>query len=308
MRVLRGHPSTWAAGGVRRAVAIGVFDGLHAGHRHVLRDMADRAGAADLETCVVTFDPHPLAVVAPEHAPLMLTTVEQRIELLEELGVDLVAVVPFDDEVRSWSPASFVTDLIVGGVGAALVVVGEDFRFGRDRTGHVGLLREMGAALGFETDIVSLVGDDSPLSSTRIRELIAAGEVAAAATLLERHHEVIGVVVAGDGRGRTIGVPTANVAVPGDVALPARGVYAVHAATAPGEWVAGVANIGVRPTFGGDAEVLEVHVLDREPNLYGERLRVRFVDRIRDERRFPDADALVAQIGADIDTARRLLA
>jgi riboflavin kinase / FMN adenylyltransferase len=308
MRVLHGHPSTWDPDGTRRAVAVGVFDGLHAGHRHVLRDMADRARAAALETCVVTFDPHPLAVVAPEHAPRMLTTVEQRIELLEELDVDLVAVVPFDDEVRSWSPASFVTDLLVGGLGAVLVVVGEDFRFGRDRTGHVGLLREMGAALGFETDIVSLVGDDSPLSSTRIRELIAAGDVASAARLLERHHEVIGVVVEGDGRGRTIGVPTANVAVAAEVALPAHGVYAVLAAPVPGEWVSGVANIGVRPTFGGDAEVLEVHMLDRELDLYGETLRVRFVDRIREERRFPDADALVAQIWADIEEARHLLA
>jgi riboflavin kinase / FMN adenylyltransferase len=307
MRVLRGHPSTWASDGARRAVAVGIFDGLHVGHRHVLKGMADRARVADLETCVVTFDPHPLAVVAPEYAPRMLTTVEQRIELLEGLGVDVVAVVPFDDEFRSWSPASFVADLLVGGVGAALVVVGEDFRFGRDRTGHVGLLREMGAALGFETEIVSLVGDDSPVSSTRIRELIAAGDVAAAATVLERCHEVSGVVVEGDGRGRTIGVPTANVAVSADVALPARGVYAVRSATATGEWMPGVANIGVRPTFGGDAELLEVHVLDRELDLYGQTLRVRFVDRLRDERRFPDAGALLVQIGADIDAARRLL-
>jgi riboflavin kinase / FMN adenylyltransferase len=307
MRVLRGHPSTWEPGGRRRAVAIGVFDGVHVGHRQVLGGLARSARAADLEACVVTFDPHPLAVVAPEQAPRLLTTVEQRLALFEEVGVDVVAVVPFDDEVRSWSPAAFVGDLLVAALGAALVVVGEDFRFGRDRTGHVGLLREMGAALGFETEVVPLVGADSPVSSTLIRDLIAAGEVAAAARMLDRHHEVAGMVVEGDGRGRLIGVPTANVDVRADLAWPGRGVYAVRASADGVEWMPGVANVGVRPTFGGDVEVLEVHVLERDLDLYGETLRVRFVDRLRDERRFPDPDALVAQIRADIEAARLVL-
>lgn len=308
MIVLRQHPSRWDPAGARRAVAVGVFDGLHLGHRHVLDGMRRRSETSGLESCVVTFDPHPLAVVSPDHAPKLLTTVDHRIELLGDLGVEVVAVVPFDDEVRRWSPAAFVTDLLVGGVGAAVVVVGEDFRFGRDRTGHVGLLREMGAALGFDTDVVSLVGGDRPVSSTRIRQLVFDGDVAAAAEVLGRNHEVVGTVVEGAGRGGRIGVPTANVDVAADVAMPGRGVYAVWAAVERGEWMRGVANVGVRPTFGGEEEILEVHLLDLDLDLYGRLLRVRFVDRLREERRFEDVDALVAQIRSDVDAARRLLA
>jgi riboflavin kinase / FMN adenylyltransferase len=308
VKVLRGEPGTWETGTTRRAVAVGVFDGLHAGHRRVLTSMRELAARRSLETCVVTFDPHPLAVVAPEHAPRLLTTIEQRIELLDGLGVDVVAVVPFDDEVRRLSPAAFVTELLVDRVHAAVVVVGEDFRFGRDRTGHTGLLREMGAALGFDVEVVPLVGSDRPVSSTRIRDLIAAGDVAAAADALSRPHEVIGTVVEGAGRGGDLGVPTANVVPDPGVVLPARGVYAVLAGRSAHESLPGVANLGVRPTFdGGDAEVLEVHLLDRDMDLLGERLRVRFVERIRDERTFPDVGALTAQIRADIDRARLLI-
>jgi riboflavin kinase / FMN adenylyltransferase len=307
VRVLDGHPREWPPAEAGRAVAIGVFDGIHVGHRHVLGILSTTAAASGLEPCVLTFDPHPLAVVAPEHAPKMLTSIEHRIELLGDLGVYTVAVVTFDDEVRSWSPAAFTSDLLVGALGAELVVVGEDFRFGRDRTGHVGLLREMGSALGFETEVVPLVGSDRPVSSTRIREMIVAGDVAGATEALGRAHEVAGTVVEGDGRGKGIGVPTANVEVPAALVMPGRGVYAVHAGRDAMESMAGVANIGVRPTFGGDAEVLEVHILDRDLDLYGEELRVRFVARIREERAFPDIDALVAQIGEDIEAARSAL-
>jgi riboflavin kinase / FMN adenylyltransferase len=290
----------------RRALTIGVFDGLHVGHRRVLGEVTRRARSLDLETCVLTFDPHPLAVVAPGNAPRLLTTIEHRIELLESVGIEVVAVVPFDDEVRTWNPSAFV-DLVVEGLGAALVVVGEDFRFGRDRAGDVEVLRGLGAPRGLEVDVVPLVGGESPVSSTRIREMIADGDVVGAAGALDRHHEVRGVVVEGDGRGRTIGVPTANVSVSPEAALPGRGVYAVRAAVEPADWMPGVANIGVRPTFGGDAEVVEVHLLDRERDLYGETLRVRFIERIRDEQRFPDAEALVARIGLDMVEARRVL-
>jgi riboflavin kinase / FMN adenylyltransferase len=307
VRVLRGNPGDWPASDTGRAVAIGVFDGLHVGHLHVLEVLRARAEESGLESCVLTFDPHPMTVVAPEHAPRSLTTLERRIELLEDLGIDCVAVVTFDDEVRSWSPASFTADLLVDAVGSTVVVVGEDFRFGRDRTGHVGLLREMGSALGFETVVIPLVGSDSPVSSTRIREMIAAGDVAGAASALGRPHEVAGIVVPGDGRGRTVGVPTANLDLPDGLAVPGRGVYAVLAGRDAAESMPGVANIGVRPTFGGDAEVLEVHLLDGDVDLYGVSLRVRFIGRIRDERRFPDVDALVAQIRADIEEARALL-
>lgn len=307
MRVLRGHPSGWNPDGSRKALAVGVFDGIHVGHRHVLAALGDRAADLGVETAVVTFDPHPLAIVAPERVPAMLTTIEQRLELIEGLGIDLTAVVTFDQELRGWSPATFVSEILAGLLHAGVVVVGEDFRFGKDRTGHVGLLRELGSALGFDTEVVPLVGGDEPMSSTRIRAMIAAGEVAGAAEALSRPHEVRGPVVPGDGRGRAIGVPTANLAVPAGAAVPRRGVYAITAGRSAAEAVPGVANVGVRPTFGGNTEVVEAHLFDFAGDLYGAALRVRFVDRIRDERRFAGAEALVAQITEDLAAARALL-
>jgi riboflavin kinase/FMN adenylyltransferase len=307
VRVLRGHPTDWDVGPERTALAVGVFDGVHLGHRHVLGALVQRARERGIASGVVTFDPHPLSIVAPERVPPMLTTIEQRLELLEGLGVEVVAVVAFDDELRIWSPATFVTDLLAGSLHAATVVVGEDFRFGRDRTGHVGLLRELGMGLGFETEVVPLVGGDQPISSTRIRAMIAAGDVAGATAALGRPHEVRGIVVPGDGRGRSIGIPTANVAPRPGIAMPRRGVYAVRAGRTADEDRAGVANVGVRPTFAGSDEVLEVHLLDLDEDLYGAELRVRFHDRIRDEERFESVDALVRQIGGDVEEARRLL-
>lgn len=308
MRVVRGVPDDWELDRAPRVLTIGVYDGVHRGHRHVLRrlqDLAARLGG--LESAVVTFDPHPLSVIAPEAAPKMLTTVEHRIELLDGLGIDLVAVLRFERPVRDLSPAGFAVRVIDGALSARVVVVGEDFRFGRDRTGHVGLLREFGMVHGFETEIVPLVGGDEPVSSTRIRALVASGDVAGAADALGRPHEVRGLVVAGDGRGRTIGVPTANLSVAEGLAVPGRGVYAVVAGPVGEVAVPGVANVGVRPTFGGDVETVEVHLLDTDRDLYGHDLRLAFVERIRAERRFPDVEGLVSQIEQDVHMARRLL-
>jgi len=307
MRVLRGPSSDWDLGPGRTALAVGVFDGIHVGHRHVLAALRDRAGRLGVESGVVTFDPHPLAIVAPERVPAMLTTIDQRLELIEGLGVDLTAVVDFDDDLRMWSPATFVTGLLAGTLRAGVVVVGEDFRFGKDRTGHVGLLRELGSGLGFDTEVVPLVGGDEPMSSTRIRMMLAAGDVAGAAAALVRPHEVRGPVVRGDGRGRTIGIPTANVAVPPGIAIPWRGVYAVRCGRSAAESIPGVANVGVRPTFGGETEVVEAHLFDFDQDLYDVELRVRFIDRIRDERRFAGVGELVAQIAKDMETARAVL-
>ena len=306
MKVDRGDPSGWDRDAGPSALTIGVFDGVHLGHRHVLSLLAAEASERGLGTAVMTFDPHPLTVVAPDAAPRLLTTVDQRLELLAAMGVDRTAVLPFSDRVRSLSPAAFVTEILRDALDARIVAVGEDFRFGRDRTGNVEFLREMGEGVGFETIVVSLVGDDSPVSSTRIRRLVADGDVAAAAVLLGRHHEVRGEVVRGDGRGASIGIPTANLDLPDGVAVPARGVYAVRVGVADEEHP-GVANIGVRPTFGGEEETLEVHLLSGGRDLYGSGLAVRFVDRIRDERRFDGIEALVAQIGSDIGEARRIL-
>ena len=307
MKVLRGLPSHWPSDGVARAVTVGVFDGVHLGHRHIVRVLGERAAADGLEPAVITFDPHPLAVVTPDRAPAMLTGIEHRIELLGSLGVELVAVLPFDETVRAWSAEAFVGETIAGALRAGLVVVGTDFRFGRGRAGDVDLLAELGEASGFGVEVVPLVGDDLPVSSTRIREMIAGGEVAVAAEALGRPHELWGEVVAGDGRGRSIGVPTANLAVAPGMALPGRGVYAATAGRAREEAIPAVANVGTRPTFDGEDVTVEAHLLEFDEDLYGEVLRLRFVDRIRDEQRFEGPEELVEQIRRDIERAHEIL-
>jgi len=307
VRVLRGEPSGWDLQTARVAVAVGVFDGVHRGHRHVLGVLTGRAAARGLAAAVLTFEPHPLMVVAPDRAPVMLTTIDQRLELLADAGVEIVAVLDFDERVRDWSPAGFVAETLGGPLAARLVVVGEDFRFGKDRVGDAGLLRELGVGTGFDTEVVSLVGEGRPVSSTHIREMIGAGDVAGAAVALSRHHELWGEVIAGDGRGRSIGIPTANLALPAGLAVPKRGVYAVTAGRSAAERIAGVANVGVRPTFGETAETVEAHLLDFADDLYGQVLRVRFVARIRDEQKFGSAAELVGQIGRDIEVARSVL-
>jgi riboflavin kinase/FMN adenylyltransferase len=309
MKVVRGDPRSWGLEPIPRAVTVGVYDGVHLGHRHVvaaLREQADAAGISDL--AVVTFDPHPLRVVAPSQAPRMLTTVDQRIELLEDLGLDVAAVLPFDDAVRELTPAGFARLVLAEALEARLVVVGEDFRFGRDRTGNVASLGELGDVHGFDARVVPLVGDDRPMSSTRIRGMVAAGDVAGAAAALGRPHELRGRVVHGDGRGSAIGFPTANLAIEDGTAVPGRGVYAVKAGPLGEPLAPGVANVGVRPTFAGTgADVVEIHLLDSRRELYGCDLRVQFVTRIRDEHRFEGVDELVARIVEDVAFARSAL-
>jgi riboflavin kinase/FMN adenylyltransferase len=274
----------------------------------VLTALVSAAAGTGVVPAVLTFDPHPLSVVAPERAPRLLTTIGQRVGLLGDLGVEVVAVAPFDDRVRLLAPEEFAIDLLVDGLGAVSVTVGADFRFGNDRAGDAATLERLGQSLGFAVAVVSLVGDDEPVSSSQIRRWIADGDVVRAADALGRPYEVVGRVVVGDGRGREIGVPTANIDLPPMLAVPGRGVYAVTASTDGVEWLPGVANIGVRPTFGGDAERLEVHLLDTELDLYGRELRVRFIARIREERTFDGVESLVAQIRDDVETARSLLA
>jgi len=308
VKVVTGPPAAWALEERPRAVTIGVYDGLHRGHRHVISVL--RRGAAargGLECAVVTFDPHPLTVVAPEHAPRLLTGIDHRLELLAEAGLGLAAVLSFDEEMRRQTSAAFAAAVLAGALGARLVVVGEDFRFGHQRTGNVASLAELGDAHGFAAEIVPLVGGQAPVSSTRIRAMVAAGDLAGAAAALGRPHEVRGTVVPGEGRGRRLGFPTANVAVPPDLALPPIGVYAVRAGLRGGELMPGVANLGTRPTFGGAGQGLEVHLLESPGDLYGGVLRVAFVGRLRDERRFGGPTDLAAQIAADVAAARALL-
>jgi len=290
------------------AVTIGNFDGLHRGQQalvaHVVRRAAELGGPA----VVLTFDPHPLAVLAPARVPARLTSDRQRAERLAALGVDLLWRVPFTAEFALWPPERFVRELLVERLGARAVAVGSRFAFGHERAGDVALLARLGAELGFAVTGVEEHADaDGAVSSTRIRAAVAAGEVEAATALLGRPYAVDGSVVHGDQTGRRIGWPTANVA-PADPRqlLPAAGVYAARLAPVreAGSW-AGVANLGVRPTRGGSGlTTLEIHLFDFEGDLYGRAVELSFERRLRAERRFDGFDALREQIACDAAEAR----
>ncbi|MCU1353453.1 MAG: riboflavin kinase/FMN adenylyltransferase [Acidimicrobiales bacterium] len=298
------------------AVTIGAYDGVHLGHRQVIAEVRERAQARGLQTAVVTFDRHPAMVVRPESAPKLLTDLDQKLELLADTGVDYAFVIHFDEERSRESADDFVREVLVDCLRARVVVVGEDFHFGHKRGGNVALLTEMGDTLGFTVEGLALVGPDGApagadqqVSSTAIRARLAEGDVEAAAAMLGRHHEVRGVVDRGDQRGRELGFPTANVTVPGEILLPADGIYAGWFERADGTVLPTAMSLGRRPTFYEDAAVslLECHVLDFDGDLYGEAVRVRFVARLRGEERFDSVDDLVAQIARDCDQARALL-
>ncbi len=291
-------------------VTIGAYDGVHLGHRAVIdevRRLADDLGA---QSAVVTFDRHPAYVVRPESAPRQLTDLEQKLELLAATGVDITTVVHFDEARAAESPEDFVETVLVGCLGARAVVVGEDFHFGHQRRGNAALLRELGAAAGFEVWPVPLLprvdGVDEPVSSTAVRRALAGGEVDVAARLLGRPFEARGIVVTGDKRGRLLGFPTANVEVPNHVCLPADGVYAGWYERPDGIVHPCAINLGRRPTFyeHADHSLLEAHLLDFEDDLYGERAQVRFGEFLRSERKFDGVDSLVAQLKHDIEHTR----
>ncbi|MEO6121402.1 MAG: bifunctional riboflavin kinase/FAD synthetase [Acidimicrobiales bacterium] len=299
-----------AAGSV---VSIGAYDGVHLGHQALLARVRAMAGELGRVSAVVTFDRHPAAVVRPESAPSVLTDLDQKLELLAATGIDRTVVVRFDAERAGESAEDFVTEVLVGCLDARAVVVGHDFHFGHRRRGDVALLQAMGAELGFDVLGVALVGDPArpqPVSSTRIRALLAAGDVDAAAVLLGRDHEVRGTVEVGDRRGRELGYPTANVAIPAEIQLPADGIYAGRYVRPDGSVHPAAISLGRRPTFhdAAAASVLEAHLLDFDGDLYGEAAAVRFVARLRAEERFESVDALVAQMAADVTATRALLA
>ena len=298
------------------AVTIGAYDGVHRGHCEVIATVRRLAEQRGLETAVVTFDRHPASVVRPESAPRLLTDLDQKLELLEETGVDYTLVVHFDEDRSKESAEDFVREVLVGCLNTKLVVVGADFHFGHQRRGNVPLLEEMGRELGFEVLGLALVGpdgaparDEEQVSSTAIRRALVAGDVSLAAKLLGREYEVRGTVERGDGRGREWGFPTANVAVPEDILLPADGIYAGWYERPDGERVATAISLGRRPTVyeAQPYRLLEAHLLDWEGDLYGEAAKVRFVERLRDELKFDSVDALLAQMHRDCDDARRRL-
>jgi riboflavin kinase/FMN adenylyltransferase len=303
--VLRGHPFEWEVPGPT-AVTVGVFDGVHIGHRRVLADLVKAARERGLLPAVVTFDPHPLHFLAPDRAPLMLTSVEQRIEQFRQLGIEVSGILYFPD-IRDLTAEEFATQVLAPALQAQWVVVGADFRFGRDRGGDAGLLQRMGEEEGFEVSIVDMYDrEEEVVSSTRIRALLSEGNVEEAALLLDRPYELTGVVQPGDGRGRTIGFPTANLAVAPERLLPANGVYACRIRGDLGIRDA-VVNIGTRPTFGGQDRRVEAFLFDFNGDLYGRDLAVRFVAGIREERTFVGVEDLRRQIEADAAAARVLL-
>jgi riboflavin kinase / FMN adenylyltransferase len=289
-------------------VTIGNFDGVHRGHQALVEVSRERALALGGTVVVLTFDPHPARVLSPDRAPSSLTTIAQKAEILGGLGVDRLAILPFTAELAGRTAADFASLVLRGALGARVVVVGEPFRFGRGREGDVTALEALGRALGFEVIAVApvLVGQ-TPVSSSRIRSALEIGDVEGAEQLLGRAFFVDGEVIRGAARGRTLGFPTANVASENET-LPATGVYVCWSQEeGTGARIPAVANVGRRPTFGGGALGLEVHLLDWSGDLYGRRLRVGFTARLRAEQAFPSRDALVAQIESDVRAARRIL-
>jgi len=295
------------------ACTIGVFDGVHVGHQEVFRTVRAMAEQLGVASAVVTFDSHPAHVVRPESAPRLLTSLEQKLELIEAAGIDYTYVVHFDEERAATSAEEFVQQVFVEALNAKAIVVGEDFHFGASRSGNVGALTRLGEENGFEVHALELIrhNDDArePVSSTKIRRALAGGDVARAAEMLGRLYEVGGVVQHGDRRGQQIGFPTANIPVSKVMAWPADAVYAGWCCLPDGSRHRCAINIGRRPTFYEHAEnsLLEAHLIDFDGDLYGDEVKVSFAAFLRSERKFEGIDQLVEQLKADVDDARSLL-
>lgn len=307
-------PSGWG----RSAVTIGVFDGVHRGHQEIIGSTVKQARDLGVQSVVMTFDPHPAEVVRPGSHPAVLTEPARKAELIEALGVDALCVQPFTPEFSRLTPEAFVHDVLVEALHAAVIVVGENFRFGHRAAGDVGLLERLGRRFGFTVVVPPLVAADQAraadgggeivFSSTYIRACVAAGDVAAAAAALGRPHRLEGVVVRGDARGRRLGYPTANLLPGRHAAVPADGIYAgwCHLPRR-GERYRAAISIGTNPTFAGRERRVEPYLLDFEGDLYGERVGLDFVAYLRESRKFDTVAALVAQIDEDVARTRELL-
>ncbi|MEP6851177.1 MAG: bifunctional riboflavin kinase/FAD synthetase [bacterium] len=297
-------------------VTIGVFDGVHRGHAALIARGVKAAARRGLPCVAVTFEPHPARVFAPDRAPLLLTTPVRKAELIADLGVDVLLSVPFTREFAALSPAAFVADVLRDRLHARLVVVGDNFTFGHRAAGTVAELTTLGAGAGFAVDAVALVGaENGRISSTRIRAALAAGEVEEVTTLQGQPFRSDGLVVHGEQRGRALGYPTANLDRPGDLAVPADGVYvgwvvrlAPDGATAPVPPLGvGAISVGTNPTFDGQVRTVEAYILDFDGDLYGDRLGAQFEFRLRGQERFDSLNALVVQMDADVARARSLV-
>ncbi|BCJ54796.1 riboflavin biosynthesis protein [Actinoplanes sp. NBRC 14428] len=295
----------------RSVVTIGVFDGVHRGHQAIIGYTVKRARDLGLQSVVVTFDPHPAEVVRPGSHPAVLTEPVRKAELIEQLGVDVLCVVPFTPAFSQLSPEAFVHDVLVDALHAAVVVEGDNFRFGHKAAGDPPLLAKLGRTFGFTVEEAPLVTEDGLVfSSTYIRSCVDAGDVRAAADALGRPHRLAGVVVRGDQRGRELGFPTANLMCHRYAAIPADGVYAarlIRGGDQGGALPASV-SIGTNPTFSGRERRVEAYVLDFSGDLYGERVSLDFVAHLREQRVYTSIEPLVAQIRQDVEETRALLA
>jgi riboflavin kinase/FMN adenylyltransferase len=304
-RGLDAVPPDWG----RSVVTVGMFDGVHLGHRLVIGRAVELAGGLHLPAVVVTFDPHPAAVVRPDGPPAVLTGPEAKSELLADLGVQAVLVLPFTAEFARLTPAEFVAAVLAGALHAAAVVVGENFRFGHRAAGDVALLGELGRRYGFTVEGLALrpagAGPER-VSSSLIRARLAAGDVAGAAVALGRPHRLDGSVVRGDARGRHLGFPTVNLRPDPGAAVPADGIYAGWCRAGAHRWPAAI-SIGTNPTFDGRERRVEAHLLGTQVDLYGARVTLEFAARVRDVATFPDAASLVAAMTADVGRVRELL-
>ncbi|ORW17712.1 bifunctional riboflavin kinase/FMN adenylyltransferase [Mycolicibacter nonchromogenicus] len=312
-------PTDWG----RCVLTIGVFDGVHRGHAELISHAVKAGRERGVPTVLMTFDPHPMEVVYPGNHPAQLTTLARRAELVEQLGIDVFLVIPFTPEFMKLTPDRYIHQLLVEDLHVVEVVVGENFTFGRKAAGNVETLRRAGEQFGFGVESVSLVAERAAadqsvtFSSTYIRSCVDAGDVAAAAEALGRPHRVEGLVVRGDGRGRGLGFPTANVAPSAFAAIPADGVYAAWFTVlghgqVPGTLVAGqrcraAVSVGTNPTFSGRARTVEAFVIDETADLYGQRVAVDFVSRIRGQKKFDSVADLVAAMNTDVEKTRGLL-
>jgi len=289
-------------------VALGNFDGFHVGHQAVVARAVERARGEGRPVLVATFDPHPVRFFRPDTPPFRLTTLDQRERLFGAAGADAMIVFHFDSELAGTSAEDFAAERLGRLIGAAGVVTGEDFTYGRHRGGNIEVLRDAGGRLGFTVDAVGPVSDeDGPVSSSRIRDALKAGDCETAARLLTRPFAIEGMVEHGDKRGRTVGYPTANIAL-GPYLRPRFGIYAVRGRLEDGRRLEGAANLGIRPTFEPPKELLEPHFFGFDGDLYGRAVEVELIDFLRPEAKFGSLDALKAQMAADCDEARRRLA
>ncbi len=301
------------------AVSIGVYDGVHLGHRLLIEKLKQEAKRLSIPSAVVTFDPHPATVVRPESAPKLLSPLSRKLELLSETGIDYVVVIKFDKNRAKETAEEFISQVILGCLHSKVVVIGQDFRFGYKRAGDVDLLKKVGETSGFEVvpfGLVQDLQDGQPISSTRIRDLIKKGDVDSATKLLKRPPEVIGEIVHGDARGAKLGFPTANFRISKEVLVPRIGIYAGFFKGEDAIERPAAISVGIRPTFyenkanTQDEELVplvEAYVLDFNGNLYGQKAKLTFNKRLRDERQFDSSQDLVTQMEADIEYVRSIL-